>query len=317
MRKQQLSGLILAAVLLLVLLTSFRQQRLAQKSFVRAVLVQKTSAGYAVGLMFQDVAASADASKAGEQLALCTGQGESLAAAFINAETHLPEQSDYKLCEYTVVCPNTEFTALREYQQFLMQNSTQGRLSSCVYACDQPLDILSDAAEKEENFVPEWLELLGRNRQRCQRLYDAMGKGVLALPLIRVEDDMPVSQCERSILTDSEGLRLILDESSAQIVTLLQQKSDQARFLLRETPLVLRGIAADYSLVGQGRVQIRIQAKVDTDTPAAAAQLQVIGNELLDVVGSPLIRLLQLDAVARMAGITVPVTQAELCLVLQ
>jgi len=302
MRRSNLTGVIFSFLVFAALCVSFRQQRLADKTFVRAIMLEQTDNGYTVGLLFQDVAAAADASKAGETLALCTGEGQSLAQAFVKAEQQLPEQADYKLCEYTVACSGYEFAALQQYTAFLLQNSGQGRLSSCLYACESTVSQLIDAAEQNEGFAAEWLELLQRHQARTQRLYDAQSTGMLVLPLIRLNDGLPQSWCERSLLTGQDHTRIVLDSNASQLVWLLSSGITTARFLWQGEQIRLRRTALDYTVTESGAVTITVRGKLLQQTSMSQAVPQRLAEELFSVCGQALARVLKLDAYAQLYG---------------
>lgn len=297
------SKMILLAAAVLVLLCSSRQQRLAQKSFVRAVLIEENAAGCSVGLLYQDVAASADASEAGEQLRIVTGQGACLPEAFDAAERRLPEYADYKLCDYTILCGAWNGGILRQYQELLLSQSVQGRLSASLYACGETVDTLADFAEKQDDFTAEWMDALVRQKALCPRLY-SVSQPAAVLPLLTVEKQMPGRWCDGAVLLCAETGAQALDENAAQMLWLLLGRKGQRKFLLDGAQVVLNDGRIERTAQTEG-VCVQIWATLNgggQSLDGTAARLENLAQQTLAACGEAGRYLLGADAVSAMAG---------------
>lgn len=303
MNKLTASKAILLAAGVLALLLGSRQQRLAQKSFVRAVLLEPCDTGCTVGLLYQDVAASADASEAGEQLRIVAAQGRSLAEAFDAAERKLPESADYKLCDYTILCGAWNVNILRQYEEMLLSESTQGRLSASLYACDETIGILAESAEQFNGFTADWMDALVRQKALCPRLY-GISQPAVVLPLLTVEDAMPGRQSEGALLLCTDGLVQKLDENAAQILWLLLERGGQRKFLLDDTQLVLERCRMVH-MASTDRVCVRVEAVINAgnkDPEQIAAQIETLAKKTLAACGDAGWYLLGMNAVNALAG---------------
>ena len=76
--KRNITMAILGSIALLLFAIYGKPYTLAHRCLVRAVLLEPLSGEFCVGVIYQDVTASADASKAGEQLKLAQGKGRAL-----------------------------------------------------------------------------------------------------------------------------------------------------------------------------------------------------------------------------------------------
>lgn len=303
MNKLRVSQFVLLAAAALALLLSPRQPQLAQKSFVRAVLFERSGAGYSVGLLYQDVAASADAGDAGETLRLVTGTQATLAQAFAEAERELPQRADYKLCDYAVLCGRPGLEPLRAYGELLAEGGAQGRLAAYLYGCTEEIARLDACAEADERFLPEWMDTLQGRRDACPRLYSGMS-GAAAIPLIPLENGMPSPWCDGALLLSESGCAEQLDENTAQMLRILQGRGGERRIRLDGRELTLSGCRVEKTADPDGTVRLRLYAvcRSTGDAGKDAAALQALAADTLSVCGSAAEPLLQLDAVRAMAG---------------
>lgn len=303
MNKLRVSKLLLLAAAVLALLLSPRQPQLAQKSFVRAVLFERGGAGYSVGLLYQDVAASADAGDAGETLRLVTGTQATLAQAFAEAERELPQRADYKLCDYAVLCGRSGLEPLRAYGELLTAGSAQGRLAAYLYGCTEELARLNACAEADERFLFEWMDTLQGRRGSCPRLYSGLNKAT-AVPLITLENGMPSPWCDGALLLSESGCVEQLDENTAQMLWVLLGSGGEHRIWLEGQSLELKSFRVEKTAGSDGNIRLKLYAacKSTGDAGKNAAALEALARDTLSVCGGAAEPLLKLDAVRAMAG---------------
>lgn len=303
MNKLRVSKLILLACAALALLLSPRQPQLAQKSFVRAVLFEQNETGYSVGLLYQDVAASADAADAGETLRLVTGAQATLAEAFADAERELPQRADYKLCDYAVLCGRNAIEPLLAYGELLLEGSAQGRLAAYLYGCEETVHQLESCAETDDAFLFEWMDTLQGRRDTCPRLHSGLN-GAAAIPMLTVKDGKPSPWCDGAMLLGASGCAERLDETTAQMLWILQGRGGEHRLWLADRQLVLTGCRVEKTADETGAVQLTIYAacKSPGNSGQIAAHLEVLARQALAVCGDGAGQLLGLDAVRAMAG---------------
>lgn len=292
---------ILAAAAALALLTSARQQSLAQKSHLRAVLLEQTGQTVQVGLLYQDVAAAADASEAGEVLKLACAAADTLEAAFRKAETALPQQADYKLCDYVLLCGQPSASLLTEYEQ-QVQRGSSGRLAAYLYASETTLEEFAAQADQSE-FLSDWLDALQARRANCPRLYRAAAGAVL-LPCFAAAEGEPPAWSEGAWLLCPEGCTQRLDENAAQLFYLMQHGRGEYTFWLDGETVALTVRAVDWQSDPDGTVRLTVQARCATgqDTARLETQLAVLARELLSVCGQDAGALLDLNGVRALAG---------------
>ncbi len=302
MDRERVTRSILIVLVALAVLTSGHQERLSQKSFVRAVLLQATETGVHVGLLYQDAAPSADASEAGETLKIAAAQGSGLETSFAAAEGLLPQKADYKLCDYVLLCGRPDYSVLAAYAELLLEETEQGRLAAYVYASDGDLSFFEQAAREEESFLSDWMDTFQLRSENGFRLYE-ISQGTTLLPLLSVEHTDTPYWHSGAWLISKNGCTQKLDENCAQLILLLRDRGEEHRFVLQGETFELIPRAIEKHSDQAGKVSIRIQAQTRHagSLSRLEAQLQSMAAGLWAVCGEELDVLLGLPGVRAMA----------------
>ena len=304
MNRNTVTRTLLAVVLVVTLLSTTQQQSLSRRSLIRAVLLEKTPNGCAVGIVFQDVAAAADASDAGEQLKLVTAEGECLETAFYQAELLLTNKADYKLCDYVLLCSQPHIGLMQQYLNLLVSRNTHGRLAAYLYTTDQSLEQIKKASDNESSTLPEWMDTLQANRLNCPRVYRIHSDSVLVPLLYAQENEIP-AQSYGAWLVSQSGCTQLFDENSAQMLYLLLQLGKDRSFMLqgREVQLTVQALGIDISSASE--IQYTVQARADSalSNDILQVQFRVLSDWLLESCPDELSTLLDWDTVGRMYGV--------------
>ena len=311
MNRNTVTRILLTVVLVVTLLSTTQQHSLSRRSLIRAILLEKTPNGCAVGIVFQDVAAAADAAEAGEQLKLVTAEGNNLETAFYQAELLLTHKADYKLCDYVLLCSQPHIELMQQYLNLLISHNTNGRLAAYLYATDQPLDQIKRSADKESATLPEWMDTLQANRLNCPRVYRIHSDTVLVPLLHAQENEIPAQSCGAWLVSRS-GCTQLLDENSAQMLYLLLQLGKDHSFLLqgREVALTVQALGADISTANVLQYTVHARADSALSNDILHVQFHVLSDQLLESCPDELSDLLDWDTVGRMYG-TEPIRSAS------
>lgn len=211
---------LLAAGALTAWLCLFLHRDSTEKSMVRALLAEKNGGGWMVGLLYQFPQAEADSSEAEAAIRLCTGRGTQLSEAITSAEGALPQQADWRLCEYLLVSPASARQVLPACEAFYLAQP-YGRLASRVFAADFSIETL-EQQEQESGALPEdLLQNIKDSAPAAPRLYEH-GRGVL-MPV--VELGQKSARCRPELLAVTAEHMEYLDAASSEMALLLQGKS--------------------------------------------------------------------------------------------
>ena len=143
------------AGLLLLWCALFLHTRTTEQSMIRAVMLERGAEGWTAGLVYQAPEGSADSSEAQAEVRFAAAEGETLAYALAGAEALLPEEANYRLCDYLLLAPGADLALLDEYETLVL-DSQCGRVSARVLRCGFDCAELSEQSE-EADALPEKL----------------------------------------------------------------------------------------------------------------------------------------------------------------
>lgn len=211
---------LLAAVALTVWLCLFLHWDTTEKSMVRALLVETEGDGWTVGLLYQFPEASADSAEAEAAIRLCLGRGAELSTAIAAAEDALPQQADWRLCEYLLTSQDSVPQALSACEE-LYARQPYGRLASRVFGAAFSLDELDEMAQESEALPEALLQCVKTSAPSAPRLYE-QSRGLL-LPIVELNEDSAQCQPEALVITAEHTGRLTAQQT--EMALLLQGRS--------------------------------------------------------------------------------------------
>ena len=301
--KRNITMAILGSIALLLFAIYGKPYTLAHRCLVRAVLLESLSGEFCVGVIYQDVTASADASKAGEQLKLAQGKGESLAAAFAHAETKLPQPADYKLCDYVLLCGSSGKSALDAYLALLLEDKENGRFAAYLYAVEHTVQEVCRQSEANDTALLDWLDTLHARRANSPRVYQA-GAPSLLIPYYEQNEAEVPAWSNGALLLHNAAVQRI-DETGAQLLYLLQQKQRRTELQLHGNIITLSAISVCKTCTADGTVCISAYINSQPGVYSTAqlqAELNTLANDLVASCGKTLEDLLGTQKVRALAG---------------
>ena len=185
MKKQKI---IAASLLTLFCLLFFRTDN-AQKSMVRALLLEPGPQGWTVGLLYQAPEAATDSSEAAAEIRFAAVEASSLEQGLVNVQSVLPQTANYRLCDYLLLLPGSSWQTLAEAEQLILDRSC-GRTAAFVEACDFTCSELSEWTE-EDGELSKLLDQIKAAQEMSPRLYEKNLTNGLLLPLLRLEETGP------------------------------------------------------------------------------------------------------------------------------
>ena len=288
----------------MAVLATTRRYNLAQRNLVRAVLLEYDLEGYTVGLLCQDVTAAADAADAGEQLVLEVGHGATLEQAFYRAEQRLTYEADYKLCEYVLLCGNPSKALLQQYLDFLISDSTKGKLSAYLYAINRSVSKFAAVSDEKGEHFADWIETLREHKAQCPRVYDSYSSAIV-VPILSAQDTERSARPTGAWLMGNDNALLRLGENEAQMMYLLLQRCREVEFFIQGKQIVLELQAISFERCEpKGGLCMTIYST----TPSVAqiselqTQLKQLVKQVMTTCENDMEELLRLEYYNRMTG---------------
>lgn len=272
----------LAAVLLGVFCLAFARSDTAAKSMVRALLLEPGPSGWTVGLLYQAPEGSADSAEASDGIRFAAAQGSSLERAMQNAESALPLDPNYRLCDHLLLMPGGGWDALRSYEALVLERRC-GRTSALVAACTFTCAQLSEETEEGGSLLTGLLQTLKQARKASPRLYEAGSRGALLLPVLDLGEGGAVLLPEGLFLSEQE--QALWEAEPTAAYRLLTGRGESFAFWLGERPLILRRPLLSVERTEEGSFAVRLDCQTG---PGSAAPTR----EMLDRLGSVCSRLL-------------------------
>lgn len=252
------------------------------KSMVRAVLLTQEEGLFHIALLAQAPAKAANSADAEEQLALCWGEGESLAQAYAEAEAQLAGTPDYALCDTVLAGGAAPLAALRAQAAFV-EASGRGRLAARVLCWAGTAAQLRSAAEKDGTLCQRLFAAALREKQ-APRLY-ALLAGCPAVPAADWNQSSILCGESAMLLTDTGGV--CLSGQAAALLRAVQRGAGQVTWTAGEHAYSLRLIASPRAL-SPDAAALRLDVFADglpADADARAAAMDRIAAALRENVG--------------------------------
>lgn len=253
----------LAAAALLLWCGVFLRAENTEKSMVRALLIQPPQAEEAewtVGLLYQFPEAEADSSEARAAVRFCSGQGKTPEEARQNAESGLPRQASYRICEYLAFSTDCSLQAIRQLAVSLQKDPVQG-VSKRVLLYRLPEEFSS--LEEETGELPEQLlQALKNASAQMPRLY-ASARAML-LPVMEFPEGGAAFAGEGALLTETGTTCLPEDET--RMARLLLGRGTGIAFPLEEGIVTFRRCVVSVEAEGGG-----FRVTLSGQSPAGAA----------------------------------------------
>ena len=287
----------LAGGLLVLWCGIFLRMETAEKSMVRALILQPNAGGWAVQMLYQFPEAAADASDAVAEIRSCSAEAETLALALHKAERELPKTANYRLCEYLLFDETASQTDILELKEFLQTNPVS-RLSARVLLVagmeqqmeETPPDDVSDNLSKEadtEETDADTDTLPGALLQAAEdaaawapHLYECAAGTVI--PTLHVEEDTATLQVESCLLTAQGNTRLSQNETA--MAQLLLERAMPVEFALEGETITLRRCVVSVEAEGNGFI-VALTGQCKAGTPPVAEdqcrQLEALCEETI------------------------------------
>ena len=256
---------LLAVGLLLCWCGLFLRTDTTEKSMVRLIFAEPTETGWTVGLLYQFPEAAADSSDAEAMVRLGLGEGETPEKALLAAEEALPQQANYRLCEYLLLGPSWNGDALQALEP-LIQQHPELRLSVKLLAAEFSGATLAAQAEEAELLPEQLLQTVKTAASTAPRLYQFRRDGGVLLPVLRLAGGEATLRDE-GLLLSIRGAATLSAEETAMAALLLEQGS-RTRIEAAGQMLTIRRSVCGVQVVGEGfAVDLTLQRRAGTPAP--------------------------------------------------
>lgn len=281
-----------------------------EKSIVRALFLEQTNTGWSAGLLYQFPEASADASETDAQIRFALASGQTPQAALTQAEEKLPRKASYRLCDYLVLGPESDFKTLQTCEALFLEHP-YGRLASHVFCADFSGAALETQTEEDE-YLPESLLDLLKSDKTAPRLYENRN-GVL-LPVFALSDGELSSREEHLLLTETNQTPLTADQTEAALF--LSGAKRTCQFQTETNPIELTNLAQSVEPEGEGFhlvLTCRVPPNGRTPTDEELAQWEALCTETVRLCWKNGFDLLRLSSVQALRDGTNTLTTKNAC----
>lgn len=220
------------------------------KSMVRAIFLQKSAQGWTAGFLYQAPEGSADAAEATAEVAYCAAEGQSLEQAIDSAEKALPQQANYRLCDYVMLGETDNGAAVLEaYSQAVLQRQC-GRLAARVVSCDFSGREFSAATETADALPEKLLRCVKQAASTAPRLYER--EAGLILPILELDENGIARRDEGLFLRGS--CELTLSANQMQAALMLTGKGGERTFKIGEEKIIVSRALCSLTVLDGGFV---------------------------------------------------------------